>query len=109
MLAVRRAVLQVTAAHGALDEAAALEAGIARPGVHLTEYDHTPEFAAYYRDLQRLRVFHALPHHPRLMGAWSSCWARRCGSTPACGADWTAAAGCAKLNCGQYESAAHGA
>ena len=49
MLAVRRAVLQVTAAHGALDEAAALEAGIARPGVHLTEYDHTPEFAAYYR------------------------------------------------------------
>ena len=67
--AVRRAVLQVTAAHGALDATAPLEAGVARPGVHLTEYDRTPEFAAYYRDLQRLRVFHALPHHPRLMGA----------------------------------------
>ena len=67
VLAVRRAVLQVTAAHGALDDAAELEAGLARPGVHLTEYDHTPEFRAYYCDLQRLRVFHALPHHPRLM------------------------------------------
>ena len=67
VLAVRRAVLQVTAAHGALDDAAELEAGLARPGVHLTEYDHTPEFRAYYSDLQRLRVFHALPHHPRLM------------------------------------------
>ena len=68
VLAVRRAVLQVTAAHGALDDAAALEAGVARPGVHLTEYDHNPEFAAYYRDLQRLRVFHALPHHPQVDG-----------------------------------------
>ncbi len=71
VLAVRRAVLQVTAAHGALAgdaaEAGAAEAGVARPGVHLTEYDRTPEFIAYYSDLQRLRVFHALPHHPRLM------------------------------------------
>ena len=67
VLAVRRAVLQVTAAHGALAGDAALEAGVARHGVHLTEYDRTPEFTAYYSDLQRLRVFHALPHHPRLL------------------------------------------
>ena len=67
--AVRRAVLQVTAAHGALAEDAAREDAVARAGVHLTEYDRTPEFVSFYRDLQRLRVFHALPHHPRLMGA----------------------------------------
>ncbi len=67
--AVRRAVLRVTAAHGALAEDAAREDAVARTGVHLTEYDRTPEFVSYYRDLQRLRVFHALPHHPRLMDA----------------------------------------
>ena len=67
--AVRHAVLQVTAAHGALAEDAAREDAVARTGVHLTEYDRTPEFVSYYRDLQRLRVFHALPHHPRLMDA----------------------------------------
>ena len=66
---VRRAVLQVTAHHGALAEDAAMEDAVARAGVHLTEYDRTPAFLSYYQDLQRLRVFHALPHHPRLMAA----------------------------------------
>ena len=72
VLAVRRAVLGVTAAHGALADGtggAAPDAGVARQGVHLTEYDRTPEFKAYYADLQRLRAFHALPHHPQLMTA----------------------------------------
>ena len=67
VLQVRRAVLQVVADHGALAEAAALDAGIARPGIYLTEYDSTPEFTAFYADVQRLRVFHALPHYPKLV------------------------------------------
>ena len=64
--AVRGAVLQVTAAHDALAEDAAVQAGIARVGVHLTEYDRTPAFQSYYADLQRLRVLHTLPHHQML-------------------------------------------
>ena len=64
---VRRQVLEVARKHGWVDESAPLEDGIAKAGVQFIESIH-PEWKEYYRDVQKLRDFHALALAPELIG-----------------------------------------
>ena len=68
ILALRRAMLRVTAEHNLLAEGVDADAAIAREGAFLSEYDRTPEFVSYYQDVQRQRELHAVPHEPKLLG-----------------------------------------
>ncbi len=67
LLAVRKDVLEVTARHGFIQAGTNLDDGIVRDGTYVSERDPTPPYHEYYKDLQRIRSFHALAHHPALL------------------------------------------
>ncbi len=67
VLEVRRDVLEATARHGFLHEDYDLMDGVVRNGAYVSEQESTPEYIKYYRDLLRVRSFHALAHHPVLL------------------------------------------
>ena len=64
---VRRDVLQEIRRQGYLAPDTPLDAAVARPGTSLTAFDANPAYRAYYNGLLRLRSFHALALHPRLL------------------------------------------
>ena len=64
---VRRDVLQEIQRQGYLAPATPCDDGVAKPGTSLTAFDPNPAYRAYYNGLLRLRSFHALALHPRLM------------------------------------------
>ncbi len=69
VLRVRRRVLEVAARHGLLRKGSSPGAGVAAPGLPLIEQQTDPRWRAYYCDVVRLREFHALALHPRIMSA----------------------------------------
>ncbi len=66
VLAVRRAVLEVISAAGWVDPTYDLMEGRVMPG-HKPLTEGQPEYAAAYREVLRLPVFHNFPAHPALM------------------------------------------
>lgn len=69
LLQLRKEVLEICKRHGFLDESAPLMDGIARPGFVIIESSVDPDYTNYYKDIQQLRSFHALAHHPNLLKA----------------------------------------
>lgn len=68
---LRQNILDVCKKHGFLaSEAPASEARV-RDGFYILESSEDPAYRAYYRDIQKLRSFHALAHHPDLIKARS--------------------------------------
>ena len=64
---VRRDVLQEIQRQGYLAPDTRWEDAVARPGTSLTAFDDKPAYRAHYNGLLRLRSFHALALHPRLL------------------------------------------
>ena len=64
---VRRDVLQETQRQGYLALDTPWDDAVAKPGTSLTAFDLNPAYRAYYNGLLRLRSFHALALHPRLL------------------------------------------
>ena len=67
VLTLRRAVLQIADRHGLLEPDTDPDAGIRRRGVFICEQDGSETFKNFYREVQKLRLFHALPHHRRIV------------------------------------------
>ena len=62
-------LLRLAARHGWLADGAPLDDAVPREGRFECEQVGSPTFRAYYADVQALRSFHALPHHPELLSA----------------------------------------
>ena len=62
-------LLGLAARHGWLADGAPLDDAVPREGRFECEQVGSPAFRAYYADVQALRSFHALPHHPELLSA----------------------------------------
>ena len=58
---LRRQVLHVAAQHELLEPGTHLDAAIRRKGVFICEQDGSETFRRFYIDVQKLRLFHALP------------------------------------------------
>lgn len=71
---VRRQVLELCREHGWLDPEAPLMAGIRAEGLHVVE-GSDPRWVAFYREVLKLRDFHALAQHPSLLGALGRAFA----------------------------------
>lgn len=69
ILQLRKEVLEVCRKHNFLDTSAPLEDGISLPGYAVIESSVNPDYTNYYKDIQQLRSFHALAHHPLLLKA----------------------------------------
>jgi hypothetical protein len=69
VLALRHDVLEVCKKHGFLDESAPLMDGIGAPGFVIVESSVNPKYTNFYREIQQLRSFHGLAHHPQLLAA----------------------------------------
>lgn len=69
VLGLRKEVLEVCRKHGFLDEHTPLLDGIGAPGFVIVESSVNPDYTNYYKDIQQLRSFHALAHHPNLLTA----------------------------------------
>lgn len=67
--ALRKDVLEICKKHNFLEEGSTLIDGIAAPGFMILESSVNPAYLSYYRDIQQLRSFHALAHHPNLLKA----------------------------------------
>ena len=67
VLALRRQVLQVAEQHKLLEQGTHSDAGIRRKGVFICEQDGSETFRNFYVDVQKLRLFHELPHHERIV------------------------------------------
>ncbi len=65
--AVRQQILEICAKHGFLEPGTPAEKAQARDGFFIAESSVDPAYRAYYRDVQKLRDFHALAHHPDLL------------------------------------------
>jgi len=65
VLAVRRELMKIARAHHLLKPDTDPLLGIAREG--LVCYEGCDEWRKWYVDMQQSRLFHALPHHPRLL------------------------------------------
>ena len=72
IMELRRDVLQVCKKHGFLDKEAPLMDGIGAPGFLIVESSVNPGYINYYKDIQQLRSFHALAHHPNLLRAMNA-------------------------------------
>ena len=68
VLALRRQVLQVAQQHELLAPDIDPNAGIRRSGVFICEQDRSETFIRFYIDVQKLRLFHELPHNERIVG-----------------------------------------
>lgn len=83
VLGVRRRVLEVIADHGWLASGSDLMDGMADRGAYSAIPAQDRGFcgggitAEAYRDVQHLREFQALAHHPRLVGAYEALFGRR--------------------------------
>ena len=64
---VRREVLQEIQRQGYLAPDTPSAEAVARSGTSLTAFDPNPKYRAHYNGLLRLRSFHALALHPRLL------------------------------------------
>ncbi|MEE2754811.1 MAG: phytanoyl-CoA dioxygenase family protein [Candidatus Latescibacterota bacterium] len=60
---LRHQVLKVAESHELLDDSVPIDDGVCRNGVFIYEGDGTLEYNAFYADIQKLRLFHSLPHH----------------------------------------------
>ena len=67
VLALRQQVLRVAERHALLAPDTDPDAGIRRSGVFICEQDGSETFRNFYIDVQKLRLFHALPHHERIL------------------------------------------
>ena len=67
VLELRRQVLRVAEQHELLEPDTHPDAGIRRKGVFICEQDGSETFRRFYIDIQKLRLFHALPHHERIV------------------------------------------
>lgn len=77
VMRVRRGVLECCRAAGWLVEGSDPLEGRASRGKASVEPE--PAFIAVYREVQRVEVFHALAHHPVLLGlAEAVTWPRTC-------------------------------
>jgi len=65
--AVRQQILEICARHGFLEPGVPSEKSQARDGFFIAESSSDPVYRAYYKDIQKLRDFHALAHHPDLL------------------------------------------
>ena len=68
VLELRRQVLGVADRHELLEPGTHPDAGIRRKGVFICEQDGSEPFRRFYIDVQKLRLFHALPHHECIVG-----------------------------------------
>ena len=68
VLELRQQVLRVAEQHELLDPDTDPDAAIRRKGVFICEQDGSETFRNFYIDVQKLRLFHALPHHERIVG-----------------------------------------
>ena len=67
VLALRQQVLQVAEQHELLAPDTDPDAGIRRKGVFICEQDRSETFWRFYIDVQKLRLFHELPHHKHIV------------------------------------------
>ena len=67
VLALRQQVFRVAERHALLAPDTDPDAGIRREGVFICEQDGSETFRNFYIDVQKLRLFHALPHHERIL------------------------------------------
>ena len=67
VLELRQPVLRVAHQHKLLEPDTHPDAGIRRKGVFICEQDGSETFRNFYIDVQKLRLFHALPHHERIV------------------------------------------
>ena len=67
VLALRRQVLQVAEQHELLAPDTDPDAGIRRKGVFVCEQDRSETYIRFYVDVQKLRLFHELPHHKHII------------------------------------------
>ena len=67
VLALRQQVLRVAERHALLAPDTDPDAAIRRSGVFICEQDGSETFRNFYIDVQKLRLFHALPHHERIV------------------------------------------
>ena len=67
VLELRRQVLRVAEHHELLAPDTDSDAGIRREGVFICEQDGSETFRNFYIDVQKLRLFHALPHHKHIV------------------------------------------
>ena len=67
VLELRRQVLRVADQHALLEPDTEPDAGIRRRGVFICEQDGSETYRHFYADIQKLRPFHALPHHERIV------------------------------------------
>lgn len=70
--ALRKQILEICAKHGFLEPGVPPEKAQARDEFFILESSEDPAYRAYYRDIQKLRDFHALAHHPDLIRARSA-------------------------------------
>ena len=67
VLALRQQVLRVAERHALLAPDTDPDAAIRRSGVFICEQDGSETFRNFYIDVQKLRLFHALPHHKHIV------------------------------------------
>ena len=67
VLELRQQVLRVADRHELLEPDTHPDAGIRRSGVFICEQDGSETFRRFYIDIQKLRLFHSLPHHARIV------------------------------------------
>ena len=67
VLALRRQVLQVAEQHELLAPDTDPDTGIRRKGVFVCEQDRSETYIRFYVDVQKLRLFHELPHHKHII------------------------------------------
>ena len=67
VLELRQQVLRVADRHELLEPGTDPDASIRRKGVFICEQDGSETFRRFYIDVQKLRLFHALPHHEHIV------------------------------------------
>ena len=74
VLELRQQVLQVADQHELLAPNTDTDAAIRRKGVFICEQDGSETFRRFYIDVQKLRLFHELPHHKHIVGKFWKCY-----------------------------------
>ncbi|MCG9126007.1 phytanoyl-CoA dioxygenase family protein [Candidatus Poribacteria bacterium] len=67
VIRLRQQVFNVANQHNLLESDSDPIDGIRKEGVFICEQDGTETFRRFYIDVQKLRLFHALPHHKRII------------------------------------------
>ena len=77
MLELRHQVLRVAEEHDLLEPDTDPDTGIRRKGVFIHEEDGTETFKRFYIDIQKLRLFHELPHDERILHVLETLFGER--------------------------------